>query len=37
MSRTILTRLQIRRFKLFEDADIELGERVVLLPAAGAG
>ncbi len=37
MSRTILTRLQIRRFKLFEDADIELGERVVLIGPNNAG
>ncbi len=31
MSRIILTRLHIKRFKLFDDVDIELGERVVLI------
>jgi len=37
MSRTILTRLQIQRFKLFDDVDIELGERVVLIGPNNAG
>ena len=37
MNRTILTNIRITRFKLFERADIELGQRVVFIGQNNAG
>ena len=33
----MLTRLRIRSFKLFDDVELELGERVVLIGPNNAG